>query len=184
MSFSSLAAACIAIAAISGAPASALAAPPGQVAIDQEGGDQKGGDQKGGEQDTGVRVLKAWARASAGAATTGAAYVTLTGGNEADTLVGVSTPAAGTAQVHESIDDHGVMKMRPVVGVAVPAHRTVTFTPGGYHIMLMALKHPLAAGQSFPLTLQFAHAAPVTVDVKIEAMGHSATGGGHEGMKM
>jgi periplasmic copper chaperone A len=157
MRFSFLAAACVAATAAFSVPTSAVAA------------------------DNGVTVPKAWARASPGAATTGAAYVTLMGGNEADSLVSVSTPAAGLAEVHESTNDHGVMKMRPVSGVPVPAHKTVTFAPGGYHIMLMALKHPLKAGESFPLTLQFAHAAPVTVDVKVEAMGgHS----GHEGMKM
>ena len=46
---------------------------------------------------------EAWARASAGAATTGAAYVTLMGGAQPDQLVGVSTPVATTAEVHETI---------------------------------------------------------------------------------
>ena len=134
--------------------------------------------------DDGVMVHEAWARASAGAATTGAAYVTLMGGPVADSLVGASTPVAATAQVHETIDDHGVMKMRPVASVPVPAGQMVTFAPGGYHIMLMGLKHPLAAGESFPLTLTFAHAAPLTVDVTVRALGKTEPMGGHDKMHM
>jgi copper(I)-binding protein len=132
----------------------------------------------------GVMVHEAWARASAGAATTGAAYITLMGGDQPDTLVGASTPIAATAEPHETINDNGVMKMRPVAAVAIQPHQMVTFSPGGYHIMLTGLKKPLVAGQSFPLTLTFAHAAPVTVDVKIRAMGHTGPMSGHDMMHM
>lgn len=136
--------------------------------------------------DDGVMVHEAWARASAGAATAGAAYVTLKGGTQPDSLVGVSTPVAAKAEPHETINDNGVMKMRPVAAVPIPAHEMVTFAPGGTHIMLMGLKKPLAAGQSFPLTLTFAHSAPVTVDVKVRGLGRGTNGSmsGHDGMQM
>ncbi len=136
--------------------------------------------------DDGVIVHEAWARASAGAATTGAAYVTLMGGPQPDSLVGVSTPIAANAEPHETINDNGVMKMRPVAAVPIPAHQMVTFAPSGMHIMLMGLKQPLAAGQSFPLTLTFAHAPPVTVDVKVRGLGRGTSGSmsGHDGMQM
>jgi periplasmic copper chaperone A len=134
--------------------------------------------------DDGVTVHEAWARASAGAATTGAAYVTLMGGAQADSLVSVSTPVAATAEVHETTNDHGVMKMRPVPGVPIPPGGSVVLAPGGTHIMLMGLKQKLTAGQNFPLTLTFAHAAPVTVDVKVRGIGAAAgdSMGTHENM--
>ena len=133
----------------------------------------------------GVTIQGAWARASAGAATTGAAYVTLMGGAKPDRLTGVSTPVAEMAEVHQTINDNGIMKMRSVAGVPIPAHQTVIFSPGGYHIMLMGLKQPLTAGQSFPLTLTFAHGKPTTVDVKIRGLGHKPSPmGGHGPMKM
>jgi periplasmic copper chaperone A len=119
----------------------------------------------------GVTVLQAWARASAGAATTGAAYVTLMGADQPDGLVGASTPVAATAEVHESTNDNGVMKMRPVSSVPIAPHQMVTLSPGGYHIMMMGLKHKLVAGESFPLTLTFTHTAPITVQVKVQAVG-------------
>ena len=132
----------------------------------------------------GVMAHDAWARASAGAATTGAAYLALMGTDQPDGLVGVSTPVAVTAEVHETTNDNGVMKMRPVAIVPIPPHQTVTLSPGGYHIMLMGLKQPLVAGENFPLTLTFAHAAPVTVDVKVQAVGHTPPPAGHGQMKM
>jgi len=134
--------------------------------------------------DDGIMVHEAWARASAGASTTGAAYVTLMGGPHPDSLVGASTPVAATAQVHETINDNGVMKMRPVAAVPVPPGQMVIFAPGGTHIMLMGLKKPLTAGESFPLTLTFAHAAPVTVDVTVRALGQTAPMEGHDHMHM
>jgi copper(I)-binding protein len=135
--------------------------------------------------DDGVTVHEAWARASAGTATTGAAYVTLMGGAQADSLVSVSTPLAATAEVHETTNDHGVMKMRPVPGVPIPPGGSVVLAPGGTHIMLMGLKQKLTAGQNFPLTLTFAHAAPVTVDVQVRGIGAAAGNsmGAHEHMQ-
>ncbi|MGD0107653.1 MAG: copper chaperone PCu(A)C [Rhodopila sp.] len=134
--------------------------------------------------DDGIMVHEAWARASAGASTTGAAYVTLMGGSHPDSLIGASTPVAATAEVHETINDNGVMKMRPLAALPLPPGQMVTLAPGGTHIMLTGLRKPLTAGESFPLTLTFAHAAPVTVDVKVRALGQTAPMAGHDHMHM
>lgn len=125
-----------------------------------------------------VTVQEAWARASAGAASVGAAYVALKGGARDDALTGVSTPVADSAMVHQTTMDNGVARMRDTPSVAVPANQTVTFAPGGDHIMLMGLKHPLAEGEKFPITLTFAHTPPVTVEVTVRGIG------GHDHMKM
>jgi periplasmic copper chaperone A len=121
-----------------------------------------------------VQVTDAWARASAGAATTGATYVSLTAGAQADRLTAASTPVAQSAQVHESTSEGGIMRMRPVPELDIPAGKTVKLSPGGYHIMMFGLHQPLKAGQSFPLTLTFAHAAPVTVTVNVRPIGAPA----------
>jgi copper(I)-binding protein len=131
-----------------------------------------------------VRVEQAWARASAGKATTGAAYVTLVGGMQPDRLLGITTDAAKNAELHESFTDNGVMKMRPAPGFAIPAGKTVTLAPGGYHVMLLGLQRPLVAGEHFPLTFRFEHAGPVTVDVEVRAIGKGAPAAGHENMQM
>jgi copper(I)-binding protein len=121
-----------------------------------------------------VQVTQPWARASAGAATTGAAYLSLTGGAQADRLTAASTPVAQTAEVHESTSEGGIMRMRPVPGLDIPAGKTVKLSPGGYHIMMFGLHRPLKAGESFPLTLTFAHAVPVTVTVHVRPIGAGA----------
>ena len=123
-----------------------------------------------------IQIDHPWARASARGATTGAAYVTLTEQGQPDQLVGVSTPVAATAQVHEVINDAGIMKMRPVARIPLEPGKPVTLAPGGLHIMLTGLKAPLQQGTTFPLTLTFQHAAPVTVRVTVETLGGM---GGH-----
>jgi copper(I)-binding protein len=127
-----------------------------------------------------VVITNAWARATPNGAQAAAAYVTVESADD-DRLTGVSTPAAQKAELHSMTMDNGVMKMRQVDAVDLPAGKPVTLKPGGYHIMLSGLAKPLKEGQSFPLTLSFAKAGPreVTVPVeKVGAMGPSGRTGG------
>jgi len=127
----------------------------------------------------GLTVAHPWARASAGPATTGAAYLTIgNGGNQDDRLIAVAAGSvAGMAMLHTHIKDGEVMKMRHVESIVVKAGGTATLAPGGDHVMLMGLKAPLKEGGRFPMTLTFEKAGAVTVEVAIEAVG--AMGGGH-----
>jgi hypothetical protein len=61
--------------------------------------------------------------------------------------------------------------MRPVAALDIPAGQPVTLKPGGEHIMLIGLQHPLREGQTFPLTLNFEKAGARTVTVAIEKAG-------------
>jgi copper(I)-binding protein len=122
-----------------------------------------------------LEVTDAWARATPGKAENGAAYVTIQSPTP-DRLVSVSTPAAEKAQLHTMSMQGMVMKMRPLAGLDVPAGQPVTLKPGGEHIMLLGLTHPLQQGQTFPLTLDFEKAGHRTVNVTVEKAG--ATGPG------
>jgi len=124
----------------------------------------------------GPTIEHPWARATPGQSKTGAAYLTIDGGASADKLVGVSTPVAGKAEVHSSMNEDGVMKMRGAGELAVPAGRKVELKPGGYHVMLMDLKRPLKAGESFPLTLTFEKAGKREVTVPVEKAGAKGDG--------
>ncbi|GIK96481.1 MAG: hypothetical protein BroJett029_06900 [Alphaproteobacteria bacterium] len=111
-----------------------------------------------------------WARASAGHAKTGAAYfAVVNGGAEADRLVGASSPV-GRAELHTHISEDGIMKMRPVDAVDLPAGERAVLEPGGLHVMLMDLAKPLVEGESFPLTLTFEKAGDIDVEVKVEGV--------------
>jgi copper(I)-binding protein len=130
-----------------------------------------------------VELKDAWARATPGKAENGAAYLTIVSPG-ADRLVSLSTPVAKKAELHTMTTEGGVMKMRPLDGLDVPADQPVTLKPGGAHIMLMGLNQPLQAGQSFPLTLSFEKAGQREVTVAVEKLGAMGPGGHAGGMQM
>lgn len=99
-------------------------------------------------------------------------------------LVGVATPAAGIAEVHEMQVDNGTMRMRELKdGLPLPARQTVELKPGGFHVMLMDLKQPLPKGATVPMTLRFEDAkgqkSSRTVQVPVGTPEGAAAGGGH-----
>lgn len=122
-------------------------------------------------QQNSVQVAGAWARATMPHAMAGGAFMTLTAHGAADAVVGASSPVASHVELHQTVNDKGVMKMLPVPKLTLAPNSPVMLKPGSYHIMLMGLKQQLKAGDSFPLTLQFQHAAPVTVSVKVQGPG-------------
>lgn len=120
-----------------------------------------------------VSVTNAWARATPGGAEAGAAYLTIESPT-GDRLTALSTPVANKADLHTMSMDDNIMRMRPLADIDIPAGKSVTLQPGGTHIMLMGLKAPLKAGQSFPLTLQFDKAGRQEVTVSVEKAGAMA----------
>lgn len=133
-----------------------------------------------------VEITQAWARATPAKAENGAAYVTLVS-PAGDRLVAVATPAAKKAEFHLMSMEGGVMKMRPVDAIALPAGKPVALKPGGYHIMLRGLVKPLEPGQTIPLTLTFEKAGTEEVAATVEkigAMGPHAMGPGSPPMNM
>ena len=101
-------------------------------------------------------VSDAWARATPPGVDVGAAYMVITGGRQADRLVGASSPRAAMTHLHVVDEQGGVAKMRAVDAVAIPAGQRVTLAPKSTHVMLMGLDGPLVAGQAFVITLRFA----------------------------
>ena len=111
-----------------------------------------------------------WARATAPMAKAGGAFMTISS-PVADQVVSAASPVAEMVELHQTVEQSGVMKMLPVAALDLVPGQKVTLKPGGYHIMLMGLKAPLKQGESFPMTLTFAKSKPVTVQVQIEAPG-------------
>lgn len=98
----------------------------------------------------------------------GALYVTLrNGGSEPDALLGATSDAAEHVELHETIRDGDVMRMRPVARLEIPAGTALAMQPGGLHIMLINLKRALRPGDRVPVTLTFAHAAPLSLEVPV-----------------
>ena len=107
-----------------------------------------------------VKVDNAWARATVQGQKATGAFMKLTAAQTTQ-LVGVSTPVAGVAEIHEMKMDGGVMKMRAMPVLDLPANQAVELKPGSYHLMLMDLKAPLAKDASVALTLTFKDAKGV-----------------------
>jgi copper(I)-binding protein len=117
-----------------------------------------------------LSVAQPWSMALPPNAPTVAAYFVITNSSpDTDRLEAVGSPIAGAAQLHEHINQNGLMKMQHVETVDVPAGGTVTFAPMAYHVMLLDLKDRsrLIDGQTFPLTLHFQKAGDLTVDVVV-----------------
>ena len=124
-----------------------------------------------------ITIDHPWAKASIGQAKAGAAYLVLVNdGDAADRLVAVKADVSELVELHTHTMEDGVMRMRAVPAIDVPAGATTELKPGGLHIMLLNLKAPLVEGESFPATLVFENAGEVVVEVAIEA----AVGGQHE----
>lgn len=167
-----VAAACVAVTLFAGTPG---------VAAHEHGKKKEMSDHHA--MSGGIKVEDAWARATPGLAKNGGAYfVAKNSGKEGDRIVGVSSGVSARTELHTHLNDNGVMRMRQVDGVDVPAGGEVAFKPGGYHIMFIGLHKPLKKGQRFPVTLMFEKAGKQTVDVNVMAVG-AMKGGMHHEMK-
>jgi copper(I)-binding protein len=107
-----------------------------------------------------VKVEGGWARATVQGQKATGAFMKITS-PQATRLVSVATPVAGVAEIHEMKMDNGVMQMRALPGLDLPANKSVELKPGGYHLMLMDLKAPLMKDSSVALTLTFKDAKGV-----------------------
>jgi periplasmic copper chaperone A len=125
-----------------------------------------------------IHITEPWARATPKGATTAAAYMTITNnGKTPDKVSCASSDASATCQIHTMTMDNGVMKMRPVEGgLAINPGETLSLRPGGFHVMMENLKHPLAAGDTIKLTLKFDNAGTVEVAYPVAAIGAAAPG--------
>lgn len=121
-------------------------------------------------------VTAAWSRPAV-AGSTGGGFMTLANpGKTADALIGVETPLARKAEIHRSTMSGGVMSMRRLERLDLPAGGAVTFAPGGLHLMFVGLTRPLRTGDVLPATLTFASGARLRVEFRV---GLSAPAGAH-----
>ena len=125
-----------------------------------------------------VTVSDPWARATVTGQKATGAFMTLTASQHSK-LVAASTPVAGITEIHEMKMDKDVMRMSSVAALDLPAGKTIELKPGGYHVMLMDLKNPLADKSNIPLTLTFEDAkgqkSQQVLQVPVRAMNTMST---------
>ena len=128
-----------------------------------------------------INIAHPYARATSSGQPMGGGFLKLENSGADDTLLSASAEVAKAVELHLMSMEGDVMRMRQVQAIALPAGKTVELKPGGLHIMLMGLKAPLRAGDSFPLKLKFEKAGEVTVSMTVEAA--AAGAGMHHDMK-
>jgi copper(I)-binding protein len=116
-----------------------------------------------------IRIEHPWAAATLPGATTGAAYMKIVNtGATPIRLLTIATPAADKVEVHSMSMDGGIMKMRPVADLVIPANGEVRLKPGDMHLMLTGLKTPLVEEDFQPLKLTFEGGIAIELELYVE----------------
>jgi len=118
----------------------------------------------------GATVSEPWLRYIPGGAPAGGYFNLTNNGPHSLTLVGAECADFGMVMMHRTIERGGISTMRPVHEVVVAPGQTVSFAPGGYHLMLMRPKHPLRPGGRLPITLRFADGSSVSAEFLVQSL--------------
>ena len=108
-----------------------------------------------------------WIRATPPGVQTAAAYARLTGAGTTDRLVGARTDAADRVEIHTHMMQDGVMAMKQIEALAIPADGAAVLAPGGDHLMLIGLHRPLAPGDTVTFILVFEKSGEVVVQFPV-----------------
>jgi hypothetical protein len=118
-----------------------------------------------------VSVEQPWTRATPPGAKVGAGFMRLRNAGAADRVVGASSPVARRVEMHVTLREGDVRKMREVKSFEVPAGGSFELKPGGAHLMLLDLKRPLKKGEKVPLTLKLEKGGEVKAELTVEELG-------------
>ncbi|MEQ1724636.1 MAG: copper chaperone PCu(A)C [Sphingopyxis sp.] len=117
----------------------------------------------------GLKVQSASVRLNPNPAAPSAAYFTIVGGAEAETLTGITSPDAKRVEMHESRMEGGLMTMAPVDHVDIPAGGRIAFRQGGLHVMLFDIEAAVRNGGKLHLLLFFKNGGVVPIEITVPA---------------
>lgn len=118
-----------------------------------------------------IKVEDAYVRLVPSVSKTTAAFMTLTNQSEMESaLIRAEGDTAESIELHAHIHDQGVMRMRRIDEIKLPANSSVKLEPGGLHIMFIGLKAPLAADQMVKLTLVFSDESKKELELPVQGM--------------
>ena len=112
-------------------------------------------------------IDQAWVRLSPNKDMPSAGYFVAHGGDAGAQIRGVITDYALKVEMHQSVSDNGVMSMKPVDSVDVPAKGEVAFAPGGKHLMLWGVNDTAISRGKMQLTFLMANGDRLLVDAVI-----------------
>lgn len=92
-------------------------------------------------------------------------------------LKGATSEIASRVELHTHLEEDGIMKMRPVEKMVIPADSFLQLKPGALHLMLMGLKSPpLKEGDQFTMRLIFDNGLTLKVNVPVKTAGYQHCG--------
>jgi hypothetical protein len=115
-----------------------------------------------------VSIEQPFARATPPGQPNSAAFMQLSNKGEATALVAAHSSVANVVELHTHIHDEGVMRMRKIEQIELPAGATTLLEPGGLHVMLIDLKQPLQDGSRIDLTLEYADGSEQQIEVPVQ----------------
>lgn len=122
---------------------------------------------------SGADIKNAWSPAAPPGAAAIAVYAQVVV-HQDDTLLRVSSSRASVAQIHSTVEEGGMMRMRQLEKLDMKRGEVVSFQPGGMHLMLMGVTEPLPPGAALDVTFHFANAGDVTATAEVTAPGEHA----------
>lgn len=119
-----------------------------------------------------VAIEHPWSRPTPPGIMIGVGYMTIrNSGNSDIVLKSVDTPRAARVSIHETVNQDGTMRMRPLKdGLIIPAGGAVELKPLSYHLMLEQLGESLKVGERIPLILTFDGAPDMEVELSVDSM--------------
>lgn len=118
-----------------------------------------------------VSVEKGYVRATIPGTQVSSAYMVIKNPtNKALSLIGVSSNVSDKVELHEHAISDGMMKMRQIEAINVPANGELVLQPAGYHVMIFNLQQPLQENDTLSLTLDFAETDDLSITLPIESI--------------
>lgn len=114
-----------------------------------------------------VRVSEAWSPATPPGARTAAVYLKLTNTGPDDRILAATADVAESVELHTHAEDNGMMRMRKLDSVPLPANAVVRFRPHGHHLMLIDLRDTPAPGDTIALTLRLESGVTLSFDAVV-----------------
>ena len=134
--------------------------------------------------DSALRIADPYVRLVPPNAPASAAFMVISNSGSAPRqLLKAQSPVAKTVELHTHVNDHGIMKMRPVSSIAVDAKGKVELKPGSYHIMLIDLKQPLTEGEVVPIALFFDDGSSQQIAAPVRKIQAAAPAANHGAMQ-
>ena len=143
---------------------------------------EAGNTHAGHQMDEGIIISSARVLPPFPGRDTAAGYMSITNhGKIDDKLISVTSPISGAVEIHNHIEEDGIMKMRQIEGISLKAGETIELKPGSFHLMMFKSKLP-ENQTDVSLTLNYQNAPSVTMIVPVEGRGEGeGYGSNHDG---